>query len=64
MAAIANRELSQFAAFLDVDGANTGTPSNIGIARSTTHVDFAINKESDNAVVNTGSLSVQIKNHL
>ena len=36
MAAIANRELSQFAAFLDVDGANTGTPSNIGIATITT----------------------------
>jgi hypothetical protein len=36
MAAIANRELSQFAAFLDVDGANTGTPSNIGIATNTT----------------------------
>ena len=36
MAGIANRELSQFAAFLDVDGANTGTPSNIGIATVTT----------------------------
>ena len=36
MAAIANRELSQFAAFLDVDGAGTGTPSNIGIATNTT----------------------------
>ena len=41
-----------------------GFASYVGIARSTTHVDFAINKESDNAVVNTGSLSVQIKNHL
>jgi hypothetical protein len=41
-----------------------GFASYVGIARSTTHVDFAINQESDNAVVNTGSLSVQIKNHL
>ena len=40
-----------------------GFASYVGIARSTTHVDFAINKESDNAVVNTGSLAVQIKNH-
>ena len=41
-----------------------GFASYVGIARSITHVDFSINKESDNAVVNTGSLSVQIKNHL
>ena len=40
-----------------------GFASYVGIARSTTHVDFSINKESDNAVVNTGSLAVQIKNH-
>jgi hypothetical protein len=36
MAAIANRELSQFGSFLDVDGAITGVPSNIGIAANTT----------------------------
>jgi hypothetical protein len=41
-----------------------GFASYVGVARSTTHVDFAINKESDNAAVNTGSLAVQIKNHI
>jgi len=40
-----------------------GFASYIGIARSTTHVDFAINKESDSTAVNTGALAVQIKNH-
>ena len=40
-----------------------GFASYVGVARSTTHVDFAINKESDNTAVNTGSLSVQITNH-
>ncbi len=41
-----------------------GFASYVGVARSTTHVDFAINRESDNSAVNTGSLSVQIKNHI
>jgi hypothetical protein len=40
-----------------------GFASYVGVARSTTHVDFAINKESDDTAVDTGSLSVQIKNH-
>ena len=35
MAAIANRELSQFGSFLDVDGGTSGVPSNIGIATNT-----------------------------
>ena len=41
-----------------------GFASYVGVARSTTHTDFAINRESDNSAVNTGSLSVQIKNHI
>jgi len=40
-----------------------GFASYVGVARSTTHVDFAINKESDDTAVDTGSLSVQITNH-
>lgn len=41
-----------------------GFASYVGIARSTTHVDFAINQESDDTAVDTGALAVQIKNHL
>jgi hypothetical protein len=40
-----------------------GFASYVGVARSTTHVDFTINKESDDTAVDTGSLSVQITNH-
>ena len=41
-----------------------GFASYVGVARSTTHVDFAINRQSNDTAVDTGSLSVQIKNHL
>jgi hypothetical protein len=41
-----------------------GFASYVGVARSTTHVDFAINKKSDDTTVDTGSLVVQIKNHI
>ena len=41
-----------------------GFASYVGVARSTSHVDFTINKQSDDSAVDTGSLSVQIKNHL
>ena len=41
-----------------------GFASYVGVARSTTHVDFSINRQSNDAAVDTGSLSVQIKNHL
>jgi hypothetical protein len=41
-----------------------GFASYVGIARSTTHVDFAINQESDDTAVDTGALAVQIKNHI
>jgi hypothetical protein len=40
-----------------------GFASYVGIARSTTHVDFSINKQSDDTAVDTGALSVQITNH-
>jgi len=40
-----------------------GFASYVGIARSTSHVDFSINKQSDDSAVDTGSLAVQIKNH-
>jgi hypothetical protein len=45
-------------------GMDQGFASYVGIARSTTHVDFAINRQSNDAAVDTGSLSVQIKNHI
>ena len=41
-----------------------GFASYVGIARSTSHVDFAINKESDDTAVDTGSVAVQIKNYI
>lgn len=50
--------------FVLTQAMDQGFASYVGVARSTTHVDFAINKESDNSAVNTGSLSVQIKNHI
>jgi len=40
-----------------------GFSAYVGAARSTTHVDFTINKQSDNVGVNTGSLAVQVTNH-
>jgi hypothetical protein len=40
-----------------------GFASYVGVARSTTHVDFSINRQSNDAAVDTGSLSVQITNH-
>jgi hypothetical protein len=40
-----------------------GFASYVGVARSTDYVDFAINKQSDDTAVDTGSLSVQITNH-
>jgi len=45
-------------------GMDQGFASYVGIARSTTHVDLSINKQSDDSAVDTGSLSVQIKNHI
>jgi hypothetical protein len=50
--------------FVLTQAMDQGFASYVGVARSTTHVDFAINKESDSTAVNTGSLSVQIKNHI
>lgn len=50
--------------FVLTQAMDQGFASYVGVARSTTHVDFAINRESDNSAVNTGSLSVQIKNHI
>jgi hypothetical protein len=41
-----------------------GFASYVGIARSTTHVDLSINKQSDDSAVDAGSLAVQIKNHI
>jgi hypothetical protein len=45
-------------------GMDQGFASYVGIARSTTHVDLAINKQSDDTAVDTGALAVQIKNHI
>jgi hypothetical protein len=45
-------------------GMDQGFASYVGIARSTTHVDLTINRQSDDAAVDTGSLAVQIKNHI
>ena len=41
-----------------------GFASYVGVARSTDHVDFSVNRQSNDAAVDTGSLSVQIKNHI
>jgi hypothetical protein len=41
-----------------------GFASYVGIARSITHVDLSINRQSNDAAVDTGSLAVQIKNHI
>ena len=45
-------------------GMDQGFASYVGIARSTTHVDLAVNKQSDDSAVDTGALAVQIKNHI
>jgi len=45
-------------------GMDQGFASYVGIARSTTHVDLSINRQSNDAAVDSGSLSVQIKNHI
>jgi hypothetical protein len=45
-------------------GMDQGFASYVGIARSTTHVDLTINKQSDDTAVDTGALAVQIKNHI
>jgi len=45
-------------------GMDQGFASYVGIARSITHVDLSINRQSNNAAVDTGSLAVQIKNHI
>jgi hypothetical protein len=45
-------------------GMDQGFASYVGIARSTTHVDLSINRQSNDAAVDTGSLGVQIKNHI
>jgi hypothetical protein len=50
--------------FVLTQAMDQGFASYVGVARSTTHVDFSINRQSNDAAVNTGSLSVQIKNHI
>ena len=45
-------------------GMDQGFASYVGIARSTTHVDISINRIDNNATIDSGSLSVQIKNHI
>ena len=35
----------------------------VGVGRSTTHIDFSINKQSDDSPVDTGSLAVQVTNY-
>jgi len=50
--------------FVLSQGMDQGFASYVGIARSTTHVDLAINKQSDDTAVDTGALAVQIKNHI
>ena len=45
-------------------GMDQGFASYVGIARSITHVDLSINRQSNDAAVDTGSLAVQIKNHI
>jgi hypothetical protein len=45
-------------------GMDQGFASYVGIARSITHVDLSINKQSDDTAVDTGALAVQIKNHI
>jgi hypothetical protein len=45
-------------------GMDQGFASYVGIARSTTHVDLSINRQSNDTAVDTGSLAVQIKNHI
>ena len=49
--------------FVLSQGMDQGFASYVGVARSTTHVDFAINRQSNDTAVDTGSLSVQITNH-
>jgi hypothetical protein len=41
-----------------------GFASYTGIARSTTHFDLTINRQSNDAAVDIGSLAVQINNHI
>jgi hypothetical protein len=41
-----------------------GFAAYVGAARSTTHVDFTINRQSNDVGVDTGSLAVQITNHV
>jgi hypothetical protein len=45
-------------------GMDQGFASYVGIARSTTHVDLSVNRQSNDAAVDTGSLAVQIKKHI
>ncbi len=45
-------------------GMDQGFASYVGIARSTTHVDISINRLDNDATIDSGSLSVQIKNHI
>lgn len=40
-----------------------GFAAYVGVARSATHVDFTINRQSNDAAVDTGSLSVQVLKH-
>ena len=49
--------------FVLSQGIDQGYASYVGVARSTTHVDFTINRQSNDAAVDTGSLAVQITNH-
>ena len=49
--------------FVLTQAMDQGFASYVGVARSTSHIDFSVNRESNDAAVDTGSLSVQIKNH-
>ena len=45
-------------------GMDQGFASYVGIARSTTHVDISINRIDNDVTIDSGSLVVQIKNHI
>ena len=50
--------------FVTVQPMDQGSASYVSVVRSTTHVDFAINAQSNDAAVDTGSLAVEITNHV
>ena len=44
-------------------GMDQGFASYISVVRSATHIDFAINRQSNDSAVDTGSISVRVINH-